>query len=110
MRLQRNTKSTSPTLPAKPSSPILSNRLFAGASSNCSRVIAPRSTCPSKCPPSKASSASCKWAWAWPSSRACRSEEHTSELQSLTNLLCRLLLEQKNNKRIKEHIPQDDHK
>src|SRR5437016_10484083 len=29
-----------------------------------------------------------------PSSR--RSEEHTSELQSLTNLVCRLLLEKKN--------------
>src|SRR5262249_18032791 len=27
--------------------------------------------------------------------RAPRSEEHTSELQSLTNLVCRLLLEQK---------------
>src|SRR5258706_7097580 len=27
---------------------------------------------------------------------ALRSEEHTSELQSLTNLVCRLLLEQKN--------------
>src|SRR5437016_12443830 len=41
----------------------------------------------------------------WPSSRpgciwggwdrASRSEEHTSELQSLTNLVCRLLLEKK---------------
>src|SRR5438093_7337295 len=30
-----------------------------------------------------------------------RSEEHTSELQSLTNLVCRLLLEKKNKKRIK---------
>src|SRR5438093_8764172 len=29
----------------------------------------------------------------WPSAR--RSEEHTSELQSLTNLVCRLLLEKK---------------
>src|SRR3982750_2172212 len=29
------------------------------------------------------------------SSRAMRSEEHTSELQSLTNLVCRLLLEKK---------------
>src|ERR1019366_9901730 len=29
---------------------------------------------------------------------ACRSEEHTSELQSLTNLVCRLLLEKKKNK------------
>src|SRR5437016_11476778 len=28
--------------------------------------------------------------------RFCRSEEHTSELQSLTNLVCRLLLEKKN--------------
>jgi len=28
-----------------------------------------------------------------------RSEEHTSELQSLTNLVCRLLLEKKNNER-----------
>src|SRR5437016_11827563 len=27
--------------------------------------------------------------------RRCRSEEHTSELQSLTNLVCRLLLEKK---------------
>src|SRR5258706_2892624 len=29
--------------------------------------------------------------------RECRSEEHTSELQSLTNLVCRLLLEKKKN-------------
>src|SRR5437016_7716940 len=29
--------------------------------------------------------------------RSSRSEEHTSELQSLTNLVCRLLLEKKNN-------------
>src|SRR5437016_10197753 len=28
-----------------------------------------------------------------------RSEEHTSELQSLTNLVCRLLLEKKNRER-----------
>src|SRR5438093_5677125 len=32
------------------------------------------------------------------SRRAPRSEEHTSELQSLTNLVCRLLLEKKNKK------------
>src|SRR5438093_5683231 len=30
-----------------------------------------------------------------------RSEEHTSELQSLTNLVCRLLLEKKKKKTIK---------
>src|SRR5258706_14220912 len=32
---------------------------------------------------------------AWRPGRAPRSEEHTSELQSLTNLVCRLLLEKK---------------
>src|SRR5437016_11947573 len=31
-----------------------------------------------------------------------RSEEHTSELQSLTNLVCRLLLEKKKNKAYKQ--------
>src|SRR5438046_6714760 len=34
-----------------------------------------------------------------------RSEEHTSELQSLTNLVCRLLLEKKKKK--KKHINND---
>src|SRR5262249_59604157 len=37
------------------------------------------------------------------SGSAARSEEHTSELQSLTNLVCRLLLEKKNNE--SEQIP-----
>src|SRR5438046_6212379 len=32
-----------------------------------------------------------------------RSEEHTSELQSLTNLVCRLLLEKKKNKILYGH-------
>src|SRR5438093_9795676 len=32
-----------------------------------------------------------------------RSEEHTSELQSLTNLVCRLLLEKKKKKTKKKH-------
>src|SRR5437016_9664689 len=31
-----------------------------------------------------------------------RSEEHTSELQSLTNLVCRLLLEKKKNNRARK--------
>src|SRR5258706_6858774 len=37
----------------------------------------------------------------------CRSEEHTSELQSLTNLVCRLLLEKKKKKdcEIEVHVP-----
>src|SRR5471030_3383027 len=41
---------------------------------------------------------SCRW-WsrrpAWASARTIRSEEHTSELQSLRHLVCRLLLEKK---------------
>src|ERR1019366_10703042 len=49
------------------------------------------------------------------SERLCpRSEEHTSELQSLTNLVCRLLLEKKQNTkhmRVRNniHSPQTDH-
>src|SRR5437899_9625718 len=48
-----------------------------------------RAACPCTCPP------------AWPGERARRpgprrSEEHTSELQSLRHLVCRLLLEKKN--------------
>src|SRR5256885_2538251 len=33
----------------------------------------------------------------------CRSEEHTSELQSPCNLVCRLLLEKKKKKHVKSH-------
>src|SRR5262249_61632648 len=39
-----------------------------------------------------------------PAAREQRSEEHTSELQSLTNLVCRLLLEKKNKT---THHPRD---
>src|SRR5258706_1260908 len=34
-----------------------------------------------------------------------RSEEHTSELQSLTNIVCRLLLEKKNYTRLNQYSP-----
>src|SRR2546425_9584597 len=37
-----------------------------------------------------------------PATRQHRSEEHTSELQSLAYLVCRLLLEKKKNKNIKK--------
>src|SRR5688572_31201076 len=37
-----------------------------------------------------------------PSSRSSRSEEHTSELQSQSNLVCRLLLEKKKKKKKKK--------
>src|SRR5256885_6080157 len=39
--------------------------------------------------------------WAWDLPWAVRSEEHTSELQSPCNLVCRLLLEKK-----KQRVPQ----
>src|SRR2546430_4505707 len=39
-----------------------------------------------------------------------RSEEHTSELQSQSNLVCRLLLEKKKKKKIHHPITQQYHK
>src|SRR5256886_12098452 len=36
---------------------------------------------------------------------ACRSEEHTSELQSQSNLVCRLLLEKKKTTQDRLHTP-----
>src|SRR2546427_7103534 len=42
-----------------------------------------------------------RYGWMLPST-ASRSEEHTSELQSQSNLVCRLLLEKKKKKRQKE--------
>src|SRR2546428_10070053 len=36
-----------------------------------------------------------------------RSEEHTSELQSRSDLVCRLLLEKKNNRRLRHEEPDD---
>src|SRR5438046_7791022 len=38
-----------------------------------------------------------------------RSEEHTSELQSLTNLVCRLLLEKKKKKKIRKRHNNNEH-
>src|SRR5690349_3833950 len=42
--------------------------------------------------------------WLDISHRACRSEEHTSELQSRRDLVCRLLLEKKKREVIRVHI------
>src|SRR2546430_8605467 len=43
-----------------------------------------------------------------PPRAAARSEEHTSELQSQSNLVCRLLLEKKKKIQIKQTIPIKD--
>src|SRR5258706_258011 len=58
--------------------PILSR--FSGSFSTCAMV------------PGSPAARCRKWCGRYPRSR---SEEHTSELQSLTNLVCRLLLEKK---------------
>src|SRR6266545_6933776 len=41
--------------------------------------------------------------------RQARSEEHTSELQSLAYLVCRLLLEKKKTKHKNNHLPTRQH-
>src|SRR2546430_11759927 len=41
-------------------------------------------------------------------SRYARSEEHTSELQSQSNLVCRLLLEKKKKQTRNEHVREDE--
>src|SRR6266566_7168048 len=46
------------------------------------------------CPPCRAGCSAWRRRWRW---RRWRSEEHTSELQSPCNLVCRLLLEKKKN-------------
>src|SRR5690606_41936723 len=77
-----------------------------------SRSITPRSIGSSRSwrpatsrPPTSTTSRTARWAPSGPASRpptcscrrATRSEEHTSELQSRENLVCRLLLEKKKN-------------
>src|SRR5690606_41877870 len=66
-------------------------------------ALAPTTRRPSRAPIALASRARSRWAYhrrssGLRSSRAAgrRSEEHTSELQSRENLVCRLLLEKKN--------------
>src|SRR5690606_40679709 len=50
------------------------------------RLVRPRPPAPRWCP---------RWGSTGPRPRDARSEEHTSELQSRENLVCRLLLEKK---------------
>src|SRR5690606_42136338 len=65
--------------------------------SRCTSRTTSTSPCPSPSAPlSCASSRSARRTWL--STPALRSEEHTSELQSRENLVCRLLLEKKKNK------------
>src|SRR5215213_11753391 len=45
----------------------------------------------------------CAASTTWLSRGSRRSEEHTSELQSLTNLVCRLLLDKKKRPQVQQH-------
>src|SRR2546430_7633155 len=64
-----------------------------------SRTPPPRPACPGR--PTRTR---CR-----PASSPCRSEEHTSELQSQSNLVCRLLLEKKKIVVTSETKPIHDH-
>src|SRR2546423_11629019 len=64
-----------------------------------SRVVCTPSRSPTPATKPSARLGTCSSRSVWPSRRTptSRSEEHTSELQSLAYLVCRLLLEKKNN-------------
>src|SRR2546430_6738452 len=55
----------------------------------------------------QAISQACSWRRAAGGCRATRSEEHTSELQSQSNLVCRLLLEKKKTTHAPPRVPRD---
>src|SRR5205823_12726647 len=64
-----------------------------------------RATCASPSEPRRSTIWTCSWCAACPASTAeRRSEEHTSELQSLAYLVCRLLLEKKKKQNKTHHI------
>src|SRR5262249_56939542 len=78
-------RSAAPSPPTGLQSPPATSRpspWTALAQATTSTAMAARLLVPTPTPPGKSS----------------RSEEHTSELQSLTNLVCRLLLEKKNTR------------
>src|SRR5438093_7792669 len=75
--------------------------LFRSRATSGSRKPTPKSSTPitAQRPSSRYSTVECTISWRRSGGTSLRSEEHTSELQSLTNLVCRLLLEKK-----KQHI------
>src|SRR5690606_41806550 len=82
-----------PISPCSPSTPSSSPACTRPPTRPCTRPSS-RAARASSCRAAPANSARrpvCSW--------MCRSEEHTSELQSRENLVCRLLLEKKNKKK-----------
>src|SRR5688572_32690449 len=78
---------------------------WAPASTSSGRPSTPTSPTPTGCRGAPA----CAPIWAASTSTPSRSEEHTSELQSQSNLVCRLLLEKKKNNHILTHRPLQPH-
>src|SRR5206468_5071540 len=93
------------SFPTRRSSDLASGSIMRDCcrSIGCSRSNWPRKVC------SKLFVAQTRSAWASTYqfgpcfSRGCRSEEHTSELQSRSDLVCRLLLEKKKKKKNKHN-------
>src|SRR5690606_40980128 len=72
-------------------------------STSCRPALRPDAPCrPGKRPTSATGTWSPGGWQTWPT--PARSEEHTSELQSRENLVCRLLLEKKKNKNYKRYV------
>src|SRR5256885_11985260 len=78
--------------------PISPTELIGSSSTFFATLVIAVTLCPSstrRCSPVAVVTTSCSW------TIAARSEEHTSELQSPCNLVCRLLLEKKKNTQYK---------
>src|SRR2546430_12588283 len=71
--------------------------------SDCSFPMAPTTSCKASSSLAFKLSITESRSMSWSSSCAARSEEHTSELQSQSNLVCRLLLEKKKNEQYHEN-------
>src|SRR2546427_8774255 len=78
--------------------------ICSGGSVAAAGAVAPARcrNCSSACASAAPAGAAVRWA-------SSRSEEHTSELQSQSNLVCRLLLEKKKQERVKHLLHSDVH-
>src|SRR5262249_56644385 len=87
-------------LPPPPTPPLFPSTPLSRSLSIISTMSAPSSSRSPRPPPRAAARAPCAASPATPTAgrNPPRSEEHTSELQSLTNIVCRLLLEKKNRR------------
>src|SRR5690606_39451423 len=86
------------SFPTRRSSDLRSSATSPARSPSARRAISSSSSVPTtsaRTGPSTGSCAASSTTWSWASTRSSRSEEHTSELQSRENLVCRLLLEKK---------------